>query len=247
MVWLSDQLRLALTALLPAGCTLCGAASPTGPVCPECDGDLPLPVAPCCPQCAEATSDHTLCPDCQAESPAFDATVAAWPYAFPIDQLIQELKFRRQLALGPWFAERLLALIGHGNHLIDAVVPMPLHRHRLANRGFNQSYEIARPLARQLDRPLLADACRRVRETAHQTSLDRSERQQNLAQAFTCSEAVRDRSILLVDDVMTTGASAHAVALALRRAGATRVLVAVVARAHRRPEDTPSPAARRTG
>ena len=246
MVRLNDRLRHALATLLPAGCALCGAAVPEDPVCAECAGDLPLPVSPCCPQCAEATTDHTLCARCLAAPPAFDATVAAWPYAFPVDHLIQALKFRRQLTLAPWFAAQLQTLIGHGSHLIDAVVPMPLHRQRLADRGFNQSYEIARPLARWLDRPLLADACRRIRETSHQTSLDRSERQHNLADAFTCSEAVRDRSILLVDDVMTTGASAHAVALALRRAGASRVLVAVVARAHRRPEDTSSTAARHT-
>lgn len=230
---LSAPFRRALDALLPGHCVLC--ASPSGPaaVCADCEADLPLPVGSCCPRCAEASPGHALCAACLRDDPGFDASVAVWPYAFPIDQLVQSLKYRQGLPLGPWFADHLARLIGPGAGLIDAILPMPLHPTRLAARGYNQAVEIARPLAQRLDRPLLLSACQRLRETPQQANLDRAARRENLAGAFRCDADLHRQTILLIDDVMTTGASAHAVALALKTAGAARVLVAVVARAHR--------------
>lgn len=235
-----DSFQDAIAALLPSSCALCAQPTLRTAVCADCEDDLPLPLAQCCPQCGELSDAHALCEGCRSEPPAFDASIAVWPYAFPVDHLIQELKYRHRLPLGPWFAERIHRLIGHGRGLIDAVVPMPLHAARLCERGFNQAYEIARPLARDLDRPLLAVACRRIRDTAQQARLDRQARRQNLTDAFECNLDLRGQTILLVDDVMTTGASADAVALALKRAGAERVLVAVVARVHR-PRDSAQP------
>lgn len=230
---IADSFQDGIATLLPASCALCARPTRRTAVCTDCEDDLPLPLAQCCPQCGELSDAHALCEGCRSEPPAFDASIAVWPYAFPVDHLIQELKYRQRLPLGSWFAERIHRLIGHGRGLIDAVVPMPLHASRLRERGFNQAYEIARPLARDLDRPLLAVACRRIRDTAQQARLDRQSRRDNLTDAFDCDSDLRGQTILLVDDVMTTGASAHAVSLALKHAGAKRVLVAVVARAHR--------------
>lgn len=233
MMSFSVLLRRILAGLLPGQCALCASPSGHAALCGPCESDLPLPVGACCPQCADVSAGHTVCPDCLNDPPAFDASIAAWPYAFPVDHLVQALKFRHGLQLAPWFADHLARLIGHGSGLLDAIVPMPLHPARLAERGYDQAIEIARPLARRLDRPLLVDACRRTRETQQQATLDRASRRENLVGAFRCDRDMAGQTILLVDDVMTTGASAHAAALALKQAGAARVLVAVVARTHR--------------
>lgn len=233
MISLPALLGRALDTLLPGHCALCATPSGHAALCAACENDLPLPVGACCPRCAEASPAHAVCASCLRDDPAYDASIAAWPYAFPIDHLVQALKFRQHLLLGPWFADHIARLIGHGGGLIDAVVPMPLHPARLARRGYNQAIEIARPLARRLDRPLLLDTCRRTRETPQQATLDRASRRENLVGAFSCSGDLSGQTLLLVDDVMTTGASAHAVAQALKAAGAARVLVAVAARAHR--------------
>lgn len=226
-------LKQTADTILPGQCALCTTPSGQQALCTPCEDDLPLPTTETCPRCADLSSGHAVCARCVSEPPAFDASIAVWPYAFPVDQLIHGLKFRHALQLGPWFAEHLARLIGHGSGLVDGVVPMPLHPTRLAARGYNQALEIARPLARRIDRPLLIDACKRTRETPQQATLDRVSRRDNLVGAFHCEMDLSGQSLLVVDDVMTTGASAHAVALALKSAGAARVLVAVAARAHR--------------
>lgn len=233
MISLSELFRHTIDHVLPGQCVLCGTACGHGALCPACENDLPLPTGACCPQCADVSEGHAVCATCLKEPPAFDASIAAWPYAFPVDHLVHALKFRNCLQLAPWFANHLGRMIGHGGGLIDAIVPMPLHPARLAARGYNQAVEIARPLARNLDRPLRIDACLRTRETPQQASLDRASRRENLVGAFHCDVDLAGQTVLLVDDVMTTGASAHAVAQALKTAGAARVLVAVATRAHR--------------
>jgi ComF family protein len=128
------------------------------------------------------------------------------------------------------------ALAPHANALRDAVVvPVPLHPSRLVERGFNQASLIARRIARRLEAPFRPLALERTRDTPQQTTLDRESRTRNVADAFRVrrAETVRDRSVLLVDDVRTTGATLDACTQRLMRAGATRVVHAVIARVWR--------------
>lgn len=222
-----------LRQLLPAQpCLLCGAPSRHGIWCPACDAALPaLDAAPSCPRCALPTPDGSLCGRCLKRPPAFDRTVAAFAYAFPLDKLVQALKYGEQLALAKALAERLAARIAHRP---DLVLPMPLHPARLRARGYNQSLELARHLAGRLELPLLADGAQRIRDTTPQSSLPWKARKRNVRNAFACGASLHGLHVAIVDDVMTSGATLDELARTLRRAGAQEISVWVVARTVRR-------------
>ena len=159
--------------------------------------------------------------------PLFDRTLAVFAYAFPLDKLIQALKFGERLMLAEGLADSLV-------HRVDVrpgcIIAMPLHRSRLRERGFNQSHELARHIANGLNIPLLPHACQRVRDTPPQSALKWKERGKNIRNAFTCTQNLSGKHIAVVDDVMTSGASMNEVAAALRSAGAREVSAWVIAR-----------------
>lgn len=166
-----------------------------------------------------------------SETPAYDATIAAFAYAFPADVLVRGLKFDGELALAPFLAEALSSELGTALlEPVDLVIPVPLHDSRLRQRGFNQSMEIARGLGRKLDVIVLPDLCVRVRETVAQFELPWKERRDNVRDAFSCRRAVDGKRIAVVDDVMTTGATLNEIATTLKKFGAARVVNWVVAR-----------------
>jgi len=215
-------------ALLPGSCLLCGDDAGPGLLCPPCLGELPDPPAACCPQCAEATALGERCGACLLDPPHFMRVVPRWRYEFPVDRLIHALKYRHQIAVARWLGEQMAAVLPDGDHWL---VPMPLHSERLRERGFNQALEIARSLARQRHLPLLANGLRRLRPTAPQADLDQRQRRRNVRDAFACTADFCGRPVILVDDVLTTGASANECARVLRLHGAGPVTVAVAARA----------------
>lgn len=219
-----------IARLLPAQpCFLCGADSHVGLCCAACDAELPRLAEPHCPVCALPTLAGEVCGQCLKHPPAFDHTVAAFRYEFPLDKLIQALKFRERLVLVNYLAD---AVVQRVHTKPDRLVALPLHPVRLRERGFNQSLLLARRISRRLGIPLLADACERVRNTPPQSLLPWKERDKNMRQAFVCkSDAdVRGRHVAIVDDVMTTGASIGELARALKQAGASEVSAWVVAR-----------------
>lgn len=217
-----------LKQVLPAQpCLLCGAMSRHGAWCAACDASLPVLSAAHCPGCALPAPAGTTCGSCLKEPPLFDRTVAAYAYGFPLDKMLQALKFHEHLYLAPALADKLAARI---TERPDCIVPMPLHPQRLKERGHNQSLEIARSIARQLDIPLLVSACQRVRDTPPQSSLKWKARSKNMRKAFQASADLTGQHVAMVDDVMTSGASFNALAQALRRAGAREVSAWVVAR-----------------
>lgn len=215
---------------LPQSCVVCGVDSPAV-LCPACDNDLPRLPSACCPQCAEPTAHGEVCGRCLKEPPHFDATQAAFRYEFPVDRLIQALKYGHQLALAAWFGRQLAARLD--NTGADCLVPLPLHAARLKERGFNQSMEIARSFGTLHRLPLSPQLLVRRRPTAPQAELALDERAANVRGAFECPADLSGRRILLVDDVMTSGATLDEAARTLKLHGAARVDVAVVARALR--------------
>lgn len=153
-------------------------------------------------------------------------------------ELIQLLKFGGVTTAAEFWATRLAERIGQLPEAPECIVPVPLGRRRQRQRGFNQSGEIARRLARKLDCAYLQGGLQRRRETAPQSGLDLAHREKNLHRAFAGhARRLAGRSVLLVDDVLTTGATARAAAEALRRAGAGRIMLAVAARADLRLEE----------
>ena len=221
-------MRRLANLLLPASCLLCGADSNGGALCAGCAGDLPPLSAAQCPQCAEQTTHGERCGACLKDPPAFARCSALFRYEFPVDRAIQALKYGHQLALATWFGERLADTLQNGSH--DRVMPLPLHPERLRERGFNQSAEIARVLARRLRLPLDLASLARRRATPAQAALPLRERARNVRGAFECTGDLAGLRILLVDDVMTTGATLSATAAVLKDAGAATVINLVVAR-----------------
>jgi ComF family protein len=167
-----------------------------------------------------------------------DHVLSALRYEYPVDQMIAMAKFGRRVdaarslgeCLSLYLRSRMSAPGWRHSHGIDGIVPVPLHHSRLADRGFNQALEIASPVAEELGLPLLVSACRRIRNTREQTSLARAARTRNMRNAFRATNEVAGRRIAVIDDVLTTGSTADAVACALRAEGAARVVVWSVAR-----------------
>jgi len=219
--------------LLPGSCLMCSATDGGDLLCPACAADLPDAPENACPQCGEATTHGERCGACLMAAPHFASTRALLRYEFPADRLIQALKYGHQLAVGAWLGERLAGKLGELP--CDLTIPLPLYPARLRERGFNQSVEIARPLAAKLGKPLTLDVLVRTRPTRPQAELALKERAGNVRDAFECRQDLEGRSVLLVDDVMTSGATLDECARVLRLHGAERVDVAVVARALKHP------------
>jgi len=207
-------------------CLLCDGDSGREALCQACRDALPRVAEPC-PSCAMPSPGGAICGACLARPPSFDATFAPWLYDYPVDRLVLALKFQRRLALAPVLARPLQELWHSG---ADIIVPMPLHRARLAERGFNQSAEIARCLAQSVGVPLALDTLLRIRHTAPQSDLPHAERTGNVRGVFSCRGEIQGLSVALVDDVMTTGATLREAARILKRAGAARVENWVAAR-----------------
>ncbi|WP_043202603.1 ComF family protein [Paraburkholderia acidipaludis] len=219
--------------VLPNQCSLCGNLSP-GALCVTCDARcwneprlrcavcaLPLPGAR-----RAAGRPRYRCGACGETPPAFDATIALGDYRAPLDLLARGLKFHARLALGAAFAQQLARAVEDTLDPADrpdVIAPVPLSRERLIERGYNQAWQIARPLGRALRTQTDATLVRRVLHTAAQSRLDRDTRRRNVARAFALTRPVRGLHVGIVDDVMTSGATLDALAHTLKAAGARRV------------------------
>ena len=221
-------------ALFPVTCYLCldPGQKPALDLCAACEADL-SPNEPACPMCAAAVPEfNALCRRCRKLGRAFDAAYAPYHYEFPLPELIHRMKYRGQLPitriLGCVLGKRLA---DRGVPQVDAIVPVPLHAARERKRGYNQAREIAVFAARELGLPVQDRLARRIRETAEQTGLPAGARRRNLRGAFMVDAGAVPSRVAIVDDVLTTGATAEALALALRRAGCRRIEVWAIARA----------------
>jgi len=219
-----------LDLLYPPRCAACGEPVPGGgvPFCATC-ADAIDPVPPGCARCGLPGPDP-ICGGCYAAPPAFDGVQAGGLYGGPLADAVQALKYGGRPAvarpLGTWLAGRVALPPG------AVLVPVPLARRRRISRGYDQAALLAGHLARASGRSRLLGALRRVRETPPQVGRTRAERARNVARAFAPGlRRVAGLDVVLVDDVVTTGATADAAATALRAAGARTVTVVALARA----------------
>lgn len=223
------------STLLPRCCVFCGTRCRPAEAgcCRGCVADLPW-IGAQCAGCAEPLEQPVppgvRCGACQQRPARFAAACAPFHYRFPVDAAIAALKFGRRLEYAQALAAMLVPALDRLPADIDALLPVPLHWRRQARRGFNQAMELCRPLQRQTGWPLLHQV-QRVRHTGYQSELGAAARRRNLQSAFAATDAVTARHVLIVDDVMTTGATCGELAAVLQGAGAGRVSVLTVARA----------------
>jgi ComF family protein len=208
-------LRAFDNAVMPLRCVFCGMRTrePEKHICAGCDAELPRIESPPPP----------------VSSP-FHTVVAPVAYDFPVDAAIKALKFKRKLYYAPAFAELLCEACRELPGDIDAVLPVPLHWRRRWFRGFNQAYEIGKPVARYLGLPMVRGVIRR-RATPSQSGLNARERARNLRRAFVVRRAIPHRHVLIIDDILTTGATVRQLASVVRAGGSDKVSVLTVARA----------------
>ena len=217
--------------LIPSGiCLLCDEQGGSIPnLCDACARDLPVLSEPCL-ACGAGAVPHTrLCRACAMRRPPVDRTVCALAYAPPVDYLVRRLKFDRDLRVVPALAAVLIRAVA-GADTGEWLVPVPITPARLRERGFNQALEIARVLGRSSGIRLAQAVHRRRGADSPQSSLpDIAARRANVAGAFEVHAAL-DGHVVIVDDVVTTGATVHALARCLKTAGARRVDVWAIAR-----------------
>ncbi len=200
-------------------------------LCEGCHADLPWLLGGC-PRCAEPliADLHVHCARCQQHPPAFDRTLAAFTYRFPLTELLPTIKYQRRPAALGWLGATLAELIADRlEQKPQLLLPVPMHPWQLFRRGFNQAALIAEILARELAIPYHDRLLRKTRNTSHQADLGRAERQANLRDSFACLGPVPPH-VAIVDDVMTTGSTADELARLLRRQGAKQIDVWVLAR-----------------
>ena len=251
--WLAEASDAVVSVFFPAGCRICenlliGASR--APICDEClssFGAAPQRECEICGQRLEGITvvegERLVCRACEQQTYAFARARSYGIYEGQLVKAILLLKWQRMDPLGRWFAERLaeIAVRGGDNFVADVVVPVPLHRDRERERGYNQAGLISKPLARKLGLPHQAFLLMRTRARPNKQVLSLEERWDSVRGAFATrpGSQVDSKRVLLVDDVMTTGATLDACARALLESGAKSVLGLTVARAMRIPLPVP--------
>ncbi len=233
----TQLLRDVLNLCLPAACAACTNAATTNTfLCPTCDGSLlRLERAPACPRCAMPLAERGApCPYCRGKGvPHFEHVAALGKFDDPIKHLVHQMKYRRRWTIADHLGQRLAASEQARPLLAntDCLLPVPLHRFRRINRGFNQADLIAQAIGRVWKLPVVRPV-RRVRNTETQTHLHSRERRiENLRGAFRLRRPrdIESRRVLVIDDVMTSGATLQTLARALSAARPTSMSALVVA------------------
>lgn len=238
--WLAEGFRAIDALVFPWECPICDVSTTGSPFCESCRQELVEASGESCPRCAMPLgpwSDRSGgCSECRGRPLGFDQAIALGPYEGPIRNLCLRLKHETDAWLAPWLADVMIEARAELRGLPKGslVVPIPLHWRRRWERGYNQSEALARGLARRLSLRL-AQPLRRPLATPRLAKAGRTERARVMSDAFRvrrgASRTIEGRTILLVDDILTSGATAGAAARTLKRAGAARVVVAVIARA----------------
>ncbi|MHB8503401.1 MAG: phosphoribosyltransferase family protein [Candidatus Acidiferrales bacterium] len=250
--WLAEASDAVVSVFFPAGCRICEnllAGASRVPICDECRSSFQARSEKKCEICGQALDSMTsreerpVCRVCQQKLYAFDRARSYGIYEGPLVKAILLLKWERMDPLGRWFAERLAEMAMRESETLaaDVVVPVPLHRDRERERGYNQAGLISKPLARRLGLPHKAVLLMRTRPRPNKQVLSFEERWESVRGAFATrpGSQVDNKRVLLVDDVMTTGATLDACARALLESGARSVLGLTVARAARNPLPAP--------
>jgi len=199
-------------------------------LCQGCWAKLPVNEIHC-ERCALPMAHESLCGHCQRCPPVFDSVIAPLCYQDPIDQMLCALKYHQQLSFARTAAGLITDTVREsGEPRPDLLVGVPMTHRAVRKRGLNQAVFLARLIGRQLGIPAKSTLIKKLRETDRQSTLNASKRQRNLKGAFHCKGSLEDKHIALVDDILTTGATANEISKVLKAAGANRVDIWVCAR-----------------
>lgn len=238
---INNWLKNKLSSFVSKQCLLC--LSPTHNkhlLCSDCELDLPTNHSFCliCAIPFPATQTNTksmVCGSCQTKPPVYTASLIPHLYASPIKQLISQLKFHGNLTYVPLLAQSFINNVKHReNNLPDCIIPVPLHKQRLRQRGFNQALELARIIAVNFNIPLDYTLCQRDKSTPFQSGLSAKQRKQNLKNAFTITTPHPYKHVAIFDDVVTTGTTVNELARQLKLSGVEIIEVWAIARTYDR-------------
>ncbi len=203
--------------------------------CDECNSKVQIIKAPFCQVCGTPLQRGGSCDECREHPPQFDRLRSLAVFGGPLRTALHGLKYRRDQGIAEILAAPLINIVDREAWEFDIIVPVPLSKPHLRERGYNQAEMIARPLALGLKKPCVVDAVIRSKETSSQVALSPAERYANLQDAFSANPAkLKGRNVLLLDDVATTGATLNSCSKALKDAGAKTVLCLTVAKTLRK-------------
>ena len=237
MTWVRNFIKNGLKRRLEkwldrSACVFCSVPGTPYGCCAACRNDMPF-IEHSCLLCALPLKGGgewlDLCPNCLHKKTPLDGAWSAFHYDFPLRKALHYFKFSHHLYYGRVLGNLWLdaAKAHHKDFLPDILIPVPSHIKRLRQRGFNPAYELAKPLARHLRLPLGDDICLRTRDTRPQLSRPPQERSLNVRDAFRINDRktmdFHGKTVLILDDVMTTGSTVREIARVLRRAGARRI------------------------
>ena len=231
-----NWLKNTLTKTLSKQCLLC--LSPTNntyQLCSHCEADLPSNSSHCIfcasPFSTNILKNNLVCGQCQKKPPHYTTSTIPNLYAPPLKELIGQFKFHGNIYCAPLLAQTFLRSVKHRkNNLPECIIPVPLHKKRLRERGFNQSLELARIVSEQLQIPLDYTLCQRKKSTPFQSGLSAKQRQQNLKNAFHLKKTHAYKHVAIFDDVVTTGTTVNELAKQLKLSGIETIEVWAIAR-----------------
>ena len=233
------SLRLLSELIFPSLCLLCSHPAETKmPLCSRCLEKLEWLRDNCCQICGlgfAPTSPAHLCGKCQLKPPSYHLARAVVKFEEPAVEIVHRFKYQREFAFLAWMSDEMARVYQEQFAPLDfdLIIPVPLHWQRLLKRGYNQSQLLARFLAKKINLPLASSVLVRTQNTPPQVGLSRNQREKNLKKAFLVKKPswIQGKKVLLIDDVITTGATIQEASKTLKRAGAELVGVLAFARA----------------
>ena len=223
---------LTLDWLFPPTCFNCGMEGYR--LCPQCQDSFERSYKTICSICGRRVRSTGVCTQCRIIKPNFDQLRSLYDYKGAVREAIHRLKYENDMGLGEKLADHLIDFYRTQGWQVDIIIPMPLFESRQTERGYNQTALLAIPMSLKLGVKYRSDAIIRVKNTTSQVGLSEAERWKNVSDAFLANpQIVKGRSILIIDDVSTTGATMNAAALAVRTAGAQLIYCLTLARTFR--------------
>ncbi|MCZ6804000.1 MAG: ComF family protein [Proteobacteria bacterium] len=214
---------------LPGACFFC-LTKTRGAWCDECERDFILDLARC-PVCAQITVNNNVCGACLKRRPYFTNTEVLYNYQYPANYLIKAFKYNNRPELAISFADIMAKQLSDKPILPELLLPVPLHKTRQRERGYNQSLVFANQIAKRMGLKVNSSICSRIKNTEPQSRLPMNTRRRNIKGAFYLKGVRLPEHIAIVDDVITTGSTVNELAALLRKAGCQHIEVWAIARA----------------